>query len=221
MKPDFLTILAASQADRRDLFLAAATRLGTPIQNIEKDFWVCFVLDVLFNDRADDEPRLLFKGGTSLSKSYGLISRFSEDIDITVFREDLAQTVSVDELEGLSGKKQRTCLDAIKLACQQYILGPLKSRVETRLREYLMQAGMDEKMLQVVIDAADPDRQTLLISYPSVSAASDDYIGSMVKIEGGAKSALDPHRLTSVRPYIADDTPQLDLAVGNITTIDP
>ena len=73
----------------------------------------------------------------------------------------------------------------------------------------------------MVIDAADPDRQTLLISYPSVSAASDDYIGSMVKIEGGAKSALDPHRLTSVRPYIADDTPQLDLAVGNITTIDP
>lgn len=221
MKPDFLTILAASEADRRDMFLTAATRLGTPIQNIEKDFWVCWVLDVLFNDRADDEPRLLFKGGTSLSKSYGLISRFSEDIDITVFREDLAQPVSIEELEGLSGKKQRARLETIKQACRQYILGPLRSRIESRMQGQLAQAGIAEASLRVDIDPADADQQTLLISYPSVDASPGDYVGSAVKIEGGAKSALDPHRLTTVRPYIADDVPRLDLVVGGITTIDP
>lgn len=74
-------------------------RLGTPLRNVEKDFWVCFVLDLLFNGRAADEPRLLFKGGTSLSKAYDLISRFSEDIDITVYREDIGHSVDLAVLQ--------------------------------------------------------------------------------------------------------------------------
>lgn len=105
---DFKAIIGASEENRRDLFLASASRLGTPIQNVEKDFWVCWALDLLFNARHPEEPRLLFKGGTSLSKSFGLISRFSEDIDITVFREDLGEPIEVLDLEGLSGKQQRT-----------------------------------------------------------------------------------------------------------------
>ncbi|MEQ1591376.1 MAG: nucleotidyl transferase AbiEii/AbiGii toxin family protein [Thiobacillaceae bacterium] len=104
MNAGFLRIIAASPEDRRGLFLTTANRLGTPIQNVEKDFWVSWVLDLLFNGRATGEPRLLFKGGTSLSKAYGLISRFSEDIDITVFREDIGQDIEVGDLEGLSGK---------------------------------------------------------------------------------------------------------------------
>ncbi len=67
-------------------------RLGTSERYVEKEFWVCWALDALFNDRPAGEPRQLFKGGTSLSKAFGLISRFSEDIDITVFR-DLDATV--------------------------------------------------------------------------------------------------------------------------------
>ena len=81
------------------------------------------VLDLLFNGRAAHEPRLLFKGGTSLSKAYGLISRFSEDIDITVFREDIGQPMDVNDLQMLSGKQQRRQLDAIKDACKAYIQG--------------------------------------------------------------------------------------------------
>lgn len=89
MNPNFLPIIAATPDDRLQLFLATATRLGTPLQNVEKDFWVCWALDLLFNGQETNKPRLLFKGGTSLSKAYGLISRFSEDIDITVFREEI------------------------------------------------------------------------------------------------------------------------------------
>ncbi len=59
------------------------------MQNVEKDFWVCWTLDALFNGLEAGGPRLLFKGGTSLYKSYGLIERFSEDIDIAVFREGI------------------------------------------------------------------------------------------------------------------------------------
>jgi hypothetical protein len=120
----FETVLAASEPERRDLFVGTGNRLGTAEQNIEKDFWVCWTLDALFNELNADGPRLLFKGGTSLSKGYGLIERFSEDIDITVFREDIGQAATVEELEALSGKKRAARLDAIKAACQDYINGP-------------------------------------------------------------------------------------------------
>jgi predicted nucleotidyltransferase component of viral defense system len=89
MNPGFLEFLKAAPEDRRDVFLGAARRIGTPAQNVEKDFWVCWTLDALFNGLPEGHPRLLFKGGTSLSKAYSLISRFSEDIDVTVFRDDI------------------------------------------------------------------------------------------------------------------------------------
>lgn len=220
MTPGFKDIISASSDDRRDLFLTAATRLGTPIQNVEKDFWVCWALDLLFNTRQPDEPRLLFKGGTSLSKSFGLISRFSEDIDITVFREDLGQNIEVGDLEGLSGKKQRAHLDAIKSACQHYIAGTLKTRLDTSIQDVFSQCGLAPNAYSITLDPDDADQQTLLLQYPSVSAAPGDYIGPTVKIEAGAKSALDPHRETRVRPYLADEVPHLLLDVGNVVTID-
>ena len=84
MIPGFATVLAASANDRRDLFIGTGNRLGTVQQSVEKDFWVCWTLDALFNGLQAGGPRLLFKGGTSLSKAYGLISRFSEDIGDTL-----------------------------------------------------------------------------------------------------------------------------------------
>jgi Nucleotidyl transferase AbiEii toxin, Type IV TA system len=71
MMPGYPTVLAASADDRRDLFVGAGNRLGTVQQNIEKDSWVCWTLDALFNGLAPGGRRLLFKGGTSLSKAYG------------------------------------------------------------------------------------------------------------------------------------------------------
>ena len=121
MIPGRKIVLSASQKDRRDLFVGAGLRLGTVEHNIEKDFWVCWTLDALFNGLQQGGPRLLFKGGTSLSKGYGLIARFSEDIDITVFREDIGEPASTEELESLSGKKacgttrcHQNCLPALR-----------------------------------------------------------------------------------------------------------
>ena len=113
MTEGFQTVLAASERDRRDLFVGASTRLGTAEQNIEKDFWVCWTLDALFNELETGGPRLLFKGGTSLSKGYGLIERFSEDIDITVFREDIGQPATFEELEAMSRNKRNARLEAM------------------------------------------------------------------------------------------------------------
>src|SRR3546814_14406578 len=104
---------------RRGPFLETSARCGTAVQNVEKDFWVCWTLDVLFNGLPPDGPRLLFKGGTSLSKAYSLIFRFSEDIDITVFREDIGEPAETAELDALSGKQRRIRLDRIRTACQR------------------------------------------------------------------------------------------------------
>ena len=87
----FASLLALSEQDRRDAFAAAARRLDTVPGYVEKDFWVCLVLDLLFNRLPAGHPKLLFKGGTSLSKAFGLIRRFSEDIDLVVHRDDLGR----------------------------------------------------------------------------------------------------------------------------------
>lgn len=72
MNAAFDEVLKADADTRAGLFAATAQRLGTTPQNVEKDFWVCWTLDALFNGQ-DAGPRLLFKGGTSLSKGFGLI----------------------------------------------------------------------------------------------------------------------------------------------------
>lgn len=220
MSPGFETFLAASAEDRRGAFLATGQRLGTAEQNVEKDFWVCWTLDVLFHDLPEGGPRLLFKGGTSLSKSYGLISRFSEDIDVTVFRDDLGEGASVDALEALSGKKRQARLDAIRAACRAYITGPLKDQLGAILTDLLVKTGIDPAAGRVETDDEDPEGQTLLVWYPTVTAAGDGYIRPAVKIESGAKSALDPHQATTILPYAADDVPSLELDVAGVRTVD-
>ncbi len=207
-------VIAAPPGDRLDLFLTTANRLGTPIGNVEKDFWVCWTLNALYHERPDGGPRLLFKGGTSLSKAYGLIERFSEDIDVTVFRDDLNEAASVEELEALSNKKRRARLDAIRDACRAYITGPLHELLSARLAEATDGAG------RVEIDEADPDGQTLLVWYPEVEPRDGTYVRPAVRIESGAKSALDPNRPTTIRPYVSEEADGLDLTVAGVTTIE-
>lgn len=98
MNSAYDTILSADAGARAGLFTATAQRIGTTPQNVEKDFWVCWTLDALFNGLPEG-PRLLCKGGTLLSKGFGLIRRFSEDIDVTVFRDDLGEAYSVAAIE--------------------------------------------------------------------------------------------------------------------------
>lgn len=217
----FLEVIAATDDERLELFLASARRLGTAVQNVEKDFWVCWVLDVLFNGFGQGHPRLLFKGGTSLSKSFGLIDRFSEDIDITVFRDDLGEPVSISDLEGLSGKQRRVRLDAIRAACQGFIAGPFLTTFDDVLTSAMRAARIASSRYRAELDPADPDQQTVLFWYPVVTAGANPYIRSAVKIEAGAKSALDPHVATIVRPYAADDVAALDLAVTGIVAVEP
>jgi len=73
--------LRLSRKDRLDALGVAATASGRPTHLLEKDVWVVWAIDGLF--AADFGEHLVFKGGTSLSKAYDIIKRFSEDIDVT------------------------------------------------------------------------------------------------------------------------------------------
>jgi hypothetical protein len=219
MNDAFERVLAAPPEDRRGLFTEAARRLGTSERYVEKDFWVCWALDALFNDRPAGEPRLLFKGGTSLSKAFGLISRFSEDIDITVFRDDLGDDASVEAMEAMSGKARARQLDAIRDHCSAYITGPLRDWLTGHFERALGSAGIKDGNAKVVIDEKDPDRQTLLLWYPSLFTDRDTYVSPAVRIESGAKSALDPHVVASIVPYVAEELADPAFAVTNVTTV--
>jgi hypothetical protein len=216
MNRAFDEIIAADNDTRAGLFGTTAQRLGTTPQNAEKDFWVCWTLDALFNGLPEG-PRLLFKGGTSLSKGFGLIKRFSEDIDVTVFRDDLGQAHSVQELQALSGKKRNAAMDAIKEACEAYINGPLLNQLSAISGEAVARTGLPPGAIG--IEPYADDRQTLLVRYPTATPA-DGYVEKYVRIESGAKSALDPNSVLSIRPYVAEDVPDLDLNIPNVTIVD-
>lgn len=220
MNPAFDEVLAAGSDAMLSAFDTTALRLGTASQNIEKDFWVCWTLDALFNGLQEGGPRLLFKGGTSLSKGFGLINRFSEDIDVTVFRDDIGEPATIEELNALSGNKRRARLDAIKEACQAYINGPLRAELTLILQDRIRASGLDAGAARVEADDADADEQTLLIWYPAATPRSD-YVRAAIKIESGAKSALDPNTEVPIKPYVDDDLPALDLTVPAVRTVDP
>jgi Nucleotidyl transferase AbiEii toxin, Type IV TA system len=130
-----------------------------------------------------------------------LISRFSEDIDITVFREDLGQAVTVVQLEALSRKKRNARLDEIKLACQQYISVQLRETLGGIIDQTRQRSALATWQFRITVNEDDPDSQTLLVWYPTVTPL-EGYVRQALKIESEAKSALDPDCETTIRQYL-------------------
>jgi hypothetical protein len=87
------------------------------------------------------------------------------------------------------------------------------------VRETLAESNIEANDPSVVVDPDDPDGQSLLFWYPAVTAQGDEYVRPAVKIESGAKSALDPHEDLSIVPYIAGDIPRLALRADHVTTV--
>lgn len=83
MQTTFIEVLRSSPDERRALYATAAAGLKTRAENVEKDLYVCWILDFLFNQREGDPVNLYFKGGTSLSKAYNVIKRFQRTARIS------------------------------------------------------------------------------------------------------------------------------------------
>ena len=106
--------------ERRIYFEQTAARMGVSPQIVEKDFWVCWTLKQLFM-LPDIGPHLIFKGGTSLSKVFKIIERFSEDIDVSIARGYLGFGGDNEPEAGSSNKEKQRRIEALKAACQRKI----------------------------------------------------------------------------------------------------
>ena len=217
MNKAFESFFTLAEQDKRDVFEVAASRIGTLPGYVEKDFWVCFVLDALYNGLPGGHPKLLFKGGTSLSKAFGLIERFSEDIDLVVHRDGLGFEGDRDPTMAgdLSGKKRNVLFKELVEACSNYISGNLKTAL----------TGLIDEMVEgccVLPDENDASRQTLFIEYPTLYPSGNvSYVSPRVKIEAGARSALDPFLTCPVSPYISGELPDWSFEVDGIRVLAP
>jgi predicted nucleotidyltransferase component of viral defense system len=186
---------------QRVLFEEAGRRLGLSAGSVEKDLWVCWTLRALFH-LSSSGAHLTFKGGTSLSKGWKLIERFSEDIDIVVDRE-LLGFGGADAPEVAASNKQRARrLDALMGACRRYVHDVLRPAMEQELRQLF--SSRDVWRLEA--DADDPDGQTLLFHYPP-ALREKAYVRPVVKIELGARSDTEPSATPAIAPYLADVFP--------------
>jgi hypothetical protein len=226
MHDRFVDILRASPEERRALYETAAARLFTRAENIEKDLYVCWILDFLFNRRPNDGVRLYFKGGTSLSKAFGLIQRFSEDIDIGIYKEDIGAPLEAEIAALASNNQRQKALDTrVDEVARRYISGPLKDALMAELADtseaigepghFSVRFGHDDYR---GIEALD----ILIVTYRSVFDAGDGYVEPAVRIEGGARPDPVPAEFRTIVPYVAAELPTPeDLLVPNVNTVRP
>ncbi|AAK90418.2 hypothetical protein EN41_27075 [Agrobacterium tumefaciens] len=226
MRQGFIDILRSSADERRALFSAAASDLETRAENIEKDLYVCWVLDFFFNRRKDDAIGLYFKGGTSLSKAYGLIKRFSEDIDIGIYKADLKVPLEADIAALPSVNQQQKALaEQVDEAARHYMSGPLKRLLDEEIAavegetgqsgHFSLDFGYDLYRKKEALDV-------LVLGYESVFDTSGGYVEAAVRIEGGARPDPVPAEKREIIPYVASEMPKgSDLTVQNVTTVKP
>ena len=189
----FLELPPQQQAE---LLERAADELGLAPSAVEKDFWVCWVLRELF--RMEGGEHLTFKGGTSLSKCWGLIQRFSEDIDLVVDRAVLGFDGDAAPEAGKSKRERGRRADSVVAACRRHVGEVLLPALATATRDRLGQAHTPV----VALDPEDGGQQTILFSYPSRFSGAG-YLRPVVKIELGARSDTKPNEQREIRPYVA------------------
>lgn len=147
---------------------------------------------------------LIFKGGTSLSKAFGVIDRFSEDIDLSIHRKLLGFTGENDPENAKSAKKQKEKIEELGEACEKFVKDALLKALGQEIQKLLgTQANWT-----LETDPSDPDQQSLLFSYPSEKTEGAVYISPKVKIEMGARSDHWPAGDHAITPYVSVHVPK-------------
>ena len=180
-----------SPGEHSELFSEAAAKMGTTPAVVEKDFWVTWVLGRLFQE-PELARLLMFKGGTSLSKVYQLIERFSEDIDLIL---DWRELSGEDPLAERSKTRQAKLNNEINEQAQAYIGGELLTRV----------VAVIDGVCGCEIDSDDP--HVINIRYPG--AFSDRYLRPEVRLEIGPLASWLPYEERTISCYAAEAFPAL------------
>lgn len=180
--------LSLSAQDRRDALGVAADHSGRPAHLLEKDVWVVWALQTVFGSAFGDH--LTFKGGTSLSKAYGFIQRFSEDVDLTYDIRVIAPDLVGDNGEGLPttrGEEKRWS-KAVRHRLPEWV----SATVQPLLADAIGAQGIS------AVTRAEGDK--LFIDYEATAAGSG-YVAPSVMLEFGARSTGEP---ASLRDVICD-----------------
>jgi len=177
------------------------TQTGFPLFIIEKDWWVVQTLRLV--SQMDVAEHIVFKGGTSLSKAWGLIDRFSEDIDLAINREFF----------GFLGDISRTQVGKLKDASSKYISKDFLYLLQKAFDD----AGMKDVRLSVVDEKApDDDPVKIAVTYPTVTEYSV-YVQPRVLLEIGSRSLMEPATPCSFRSMIGQSFPDLPFADTDVS----
>ena len=188
---------------RAEVFTETGDRRNLPGAVVEKDFWVCWVLKQLFSTAALSE-RLLFKGGTSLSKVFHAIERFSEDIDLAVDYASLGFTGDRDpRRDGISKTKRAAILADMMTECQGYIAGGFLDVARTRFGA----AMGNSNDWSLKLDAQDPN--IAIFSYPIAVKDQLAYVRPQVILELGTHAEFIPQGRFTIRSFAAEEFPNL------------
>lgn len=170
----FLTL---SAEDRLEALRLAADRSGRPAHLLEKDVWVVWALQHLYSSPFADS--LVFKGGTSLSKAYGVIQRFSEDVDLTYDIRALADDLVGQRVEALpdSTSQQKRWTDQVRERLPRWIANEVYPHLERARGELPITLRMEG--------------EKLFIDYQATAEGSG-YVQPSVMLEFGARSTGEP-----------------------------
>lgn len=185
---------------QRQVIEQTAAKLNLPVQAIEKDLWVTAILQVLFT--LPCAHGLVFKGGTSISKVWNAINRFSEDIDLAIDR-------SLFDLDGELTKKQVKKLRKVSsMFVREELCGQLCEAIASTPLYGLCEI---EAQPDGVGDSTYPEPRIIYVKYASQFSDKIDYILPVVKIEAGARSLLEPTLNVAIKSLV-------DVALPSITT---
>lgn len=180
-----------SPQEQSDLISSSSNAIGTPANILEKDLWVCWALKEVFKL----PMQMSFKGGTSLSKAFNLIDRFSEDIDITIDYRNINDTIDFTKTSRSQLKKVSNQLKTeLKKITSSIILPHLEQ-----------QADKLNKNQKCHFKLSD-NGEKLEIHYPSVLNHKLDYLRSHVLLEFGIRNSTEPSETHKVKTLLSKNT---------------
>jgi predicted nucleotidyltransferase component of viral defense system len=202
-------IALENDKNRKELFEATASKVGIRPDAVEKDFWICYMIDHLFNDSCFKEA-FVFKGGTSLSKSYHAIERFSEDIDLILDWRKITN----DETDPWS-ERSKTKQDQYNKQINSDAAAFYRDTLVPELNKEL-----SLKLKKSDLVSLDPnDNMVVNFYYPQLFEI--DYLRPVVRLEIGPLAEWMPSHITEITPFCAEQYPALfEKKSTNVLTID-
>ena len=204
------SFLALNRRDRRDILETIAARSGRPAVILEKDIWICWVLQILFS--IPGHHPMAFKGGTSLSKVYGVIDRFSEDVDITLDYRAFGDAFD-PFAPGVSRAQMKRFSDRLRSHVAAYTRDVVAPALETAANALATPGRHGIRI--------SDDGERVWFAYPSTVENTVGYLASEVFLEFGGRNVIDPNERHEIVPEIGALTDDLDYPKATVTVLSP